>query len=135
MIRLFRKKKVWPKRLGSDLLHLVKRSRLFKITIVLSLLFLAGTWVLPILRIAPIGQEQMYIPLHYNVYMGIDRFGPWYHIFFLPMLGSVLLIVNVLFEAAFFQKEKMLSRFFALGTVFAEAALFFSMIFIVLLNL
>lgn len=135
MLRLFRKKRLPLKRLFKEVFYLIIHSRLFQITFLLSVLFLVGTWALPLWRLVPIGQEQVYIPLHYNIYFGTDRFGPWYQVFFLPGLGTVLLIVNTLFQAVFFKREKMLSRFFAIGTLFAEAILFLSMIFIVLLNI
>ena len=130
-----RKKKITFKHLFRDLRYLSKHSRLFRWTILLSLAFLFLTWLLPIWRIMPLAAEQPFIPLHYNIYFGIDRFGPWYNVFFLPVLGTLLLIVNVFFEAVFFQKEHVISKFFAIGTIFTESVLFISMLFIVLLNI
>ncbi|MBU1705572.1 hypothetical protein KKG19_02495, partial [Patescibacteria group bacterium] len=72
---------------------------------------------------------------HYNIYFGIDRFGPWYYIFVPAALGGTLLIINLIFQTAFFRRESVLSYFFAVATVFSEIMLFVAMIFIVLLNI
>ena len=34
------------------------------------------------------------IPLHYNIYFGIDSFGTWYQIFLMPLLGLVIIVLN-----------------------------------------
>jgi hypothetical protein len=135
MGRFFHRKKMSVKRFGKDFLHLIKTSRLFQVTTVLSFLFLVCIWILPLWRIMPLAAEQPFIPLHYNIYIGIDRFGPWYHTLWLPGLGTILLGANILFETFFFQRERLLSVFFMIGTVLAELCLLVSMALIVLLNL
>ena len=91
-------------------------------------------WFLPIWRIVPLAELKPFLPLHYNVYMGIDRFGPWYGAFVIPVLGTFLWIINSIFEALFFQKARVLSSFFAFGTVVTEGVLLVSLIFMILLN-
>lgn len=122
------------RRLRDDLIGLYRASSLYKWTTGLSVLFLALTLALPLWRLVPYLPEGQFIPLHYNIYFGVDRFGPWYHLFFLPALGAVLLIINIIFEALFFEREHVLSTFFAAATLFAEIVLFTAMVFIVLLN-
>jgi len=118
----------------SALVTLIRQSKTFRITCAISLLFLIAMWLLPIWRIVPLAEQKPFLPLHYNVYMGIDRFGPWYYAFFIPVLGTLLWIVNTVFEALFFQKARILSSFFAFGTVITECILFASLIFMILLN-
>ena|SRR3989339_495332 len=130
-----RRKKISPKHLLRDLHYLILHSQLFRWTTMGSLFCVSLVWILPIWRIIPLTEQQPYLPLHYNIYFGIDQFGPWYQVFFLPILGTILLLVNTCFEAVFFQKERIISTFFALGTVIAEGILFVSMLFIVLLNI
>lgn len=36
------------------------------------------------------------IPLHYNVYYGIDWFGPKYYLYLFPLLGTLWLLVGFL---------------------------------------
>lgn len=93
------------------------------------------TLALPIWRIVPIASEQNYIPLHYNIYFGVDKFGPWYSIFVLPILGFVFIVINIALQTHFALREKLLTRIFAASTVFLEMILFVAMVLIILLNI
>lgn len=115
--------------------ELMGASHLYRVTAILSLIFVILTIALPAWKILPRREELLFIPLHYNIYIGIDRFGPWYHAFIPAVLGATLLFVNVIFEAVFFRRERVLSLFFAVATVLAELVLFVSIVLTVLLNL
>ncbi len=123
-----------PRHFWIALVTLVRQSKTFRITSGISILFLLAMWLLPIWRIVPLAELKPFLPLHYNVYMGIDRFGPWYYAFMIPVLGTLLWIINSIFEALFFQKARVLSSFFAFGTVVTEGILLVSLIFMILLN-
>jgi hypothetical protein len=110
-------------------------SKLYRYTAIVSGTFVLLSFALPAWRIVPIAQSQPYLPLHYNIYFGIDRFGPWYFVFFPAALGAALLLVNLGFEAVFFRREHVLSKFFAVATVFSEVVLFIAVVLIVLLNI
>ncbi len=114
---------------------LMAASALYRRTAFVSAVLVLLAFVLPLWRIVPLAREQPFIPLHYNIYFGIDRFGPWYYVFAPAALGLALLLVNLVFEAVFFRRERVLSSFFAGATVFGEAVLFVSVVLIVLLNL
>lgn len=119
---------------GRSLRELLTGSAVYRRTAVLSALLVLATSLLPMWRIVPLAKNQPFIPLHYNIYLGVDNFGPWYAVFVLPGLGLALLLVNIIFEAVFFRREKVLSYFFAYATVFAELLLLAAMVLIVLLN-
>lgn len=54
--------------------------------------------------------------LHYNVVFGVDLVGAWWKIFFLPLAGLIIIVLN--FGAALYSRnsDKVISRMF---TVFA----------------
>lgn len=100
---------------------------------------------LPLWKLLPIVSDRPFIPLHYNIYLGIDRFGPWYQIFILPVIGGVILLLNLSLAAAFAEGE---TRMFQLGrsepvlsglllwlTPVLELILLASVVFTLLLNL
>ena len=116
------------------LIVLARQSRTFQVTCLISFLLLLFLWVLPLWRIVPLAAQKPFLPLHYNVLMGIDRFGPWYHVFIFPALGTLLFFLNTIFEALFYQKARVLSSFFAYGTLITEGLLLASLIFMMLLN-
>jgi len=112
-----------------------KNSKFYRWTTIISAGLVVLTGLIPFWKIIPNLQGAEFIPLHYNIYFGVDRFGPWYHLFFLPALGLIMLIVNILFEAAYVKREHVLSFFFAVTTLIVETILFGSMILITLINL
>ena len=115
--------------------NLLRSSALYRRTAVASGILLVLTIALPVWRILPMAGQKPFIPLHYNVYVGVDAFGPWYDIFVLPVLGAALLVVNLIFQAVFFERERVLSAFFAVATLVTELVLLVAMVLIVLLNL
>ena len=121
--------------LRKDFKDLLKTSKLYRRTTIVSGVLLSLTLALPAWRILPIASTTPFIPLHYNVYMGIDESGPWQQVFVLPAIGFVLLLVNTIFQVFLHKREKVLSTFFAIATVASEAILLVSMVLIVLLNL
>ena len=113
---------------------LFKNSKFYRRMTFASVVLAVLTLILPIWRLIPNLGDVSYIPLHYNIYYGIDRFGPWYYIFILPALGFLFLLINIIFESIFVKREFILSLFFAVTTIVVEATLLGSMILIVLLN-
>ncbi|TAK03831.1 hypothetical protein EPO34_01575 [Patescibacteria group bacterium] len=122
-------------RIAGSFADLVRSSSVYRRTMIASVLLVAATLALPAWKIVPMRVSEPFIPLHYNVYIGIDRFGPWYYAFIPGVLGATLLVVNTVFQAVFYRRERMLSTFFAVATVFAEGMLCVAMVLTVLLNL
>ncbi len=100
----------------------------------LSILFLAATIALPVWRILPLAAETPFIALHYNIYLGVDRLGSIYQIFFLPALGTFFLLLNLLIQARSYRTQKTLALFFAAATPCVEFILLVAMVLIVLIN-
>ncbi len=123
------------KRLFKSFLTLIKEEKMHRRTLILSVIFLVITVALPIWRIIPLAADQPFLPLHYNIYFGVDRFGPWWHVFIPSIIGGVLFIVNLVFETVFHRHEKLLSHFFAIGSVMISFTLMVATALIVLLNI
>ena len=123
------------RKLLADARRLFRLHPYFKYVALASLVLLVLVWALPLWKILPIIGNEPFLSLHYNVYFGVDYIGPWYHIFMLPVIGLVLFIINFIFEVVYFEREKILSYFFATSTVFVELILFVAMTLIVLLNI
>lgn len=91
--------------------------------------------IAPVLRLLPTAEGGKYIPLHYNVFFGVDKFGPWYMVFQLPLFGFLIIIINSLFSFRFFEKEKVLSIFLIAAALLFQVMLLVAMYFVILLNL
>ena len=108
------------------------QSALVRWTTAISALFLIATTLLPVWRILPLAAEAPFIALHYNIYLGVDRFGSVYRIFFLPALGTFFLLVNLLIQARSFRTQKTLALFFTAATPCVQFILFVAMVLIVI---
>ncbi len=109
-------------------------SKFYRWTAIVSAGLVVLTTLLPFWKIIPNLHGADYIPLHYNIYFGVDKFGPWYYIFALPALGILMLLTNILFEAIYAKHEHVLSIFFAITTLLVETILLGSMVLITLIN-
>ncbi len=126
-------------------INFLRSSSLAKWIVVLSLLMIGLMVALPLWRLLPVVQENPYIPLHYNIYLGVDRFGPWFHVFILPALGFIFLVTNLMLAAAFAGREDsvfgkkrtepVLSRFFLYMTPVLEFIFLVGLSLTLLLNL
>lgn len=71
-----------------------------------SLLLNISLWILLYLRIKP---SQYPIPLHFNVYFGIDVIDKWQNIFVMPALGLLFTFINFIIGGMTFKHERIIS--------------------------
>jgi hypothetical protein len=117
------------------LYEMLCQSRPMQWSAAISLLLLAAMFALPAWRLVPLSDQSPFIALHYNVYLGVDRFGSLWRLFLLPLLGLLFLIANLSIQARFFRHQKTLALFFAGATPLLQFVLFVAMTLIVLINL
>lgn len=123
----------------------LRNHRVARVIAGVSVLLLVAMVGLPLWRLAPIVETNPFIPLHYNIFLGVDRFGPWYEVFILPVLGIVILILNFALAALYSverqtlfglkTREPLLAIFLLWTTLAIEVILFAGMVFTLLLNL
>jgi hypothetical protein len=75
------------------------------------------------------------IPLHYNVFLGIDLIGQWYHAFILPLIGLVVVIVNFILAFALYSKKILISYFLSFTSLLTQLILIVASLLIILINL
>lgn len=85
-----------------------------------------GLWVFFLLNVLP--QEQN-VPLHYNIYFGIDLIGPWWYRFGFPVAGAVVFFVNTIFSVLLESRERVTSHFLAVGNALVQGLLFLAAYF------
>ncbi len=88
-------------------------------------------WVFFVMKIQPTDAP---IPLHYNIYFGVDYIDMWYKVYVLPLFGILVGLINCFFIYWFYLKEKLLSYFLAVNTVFVHIFLFMGTYLIIWLN-
>lgn len=53
------------------------------------------------------------IPLHYTITFGIDRIGPWYSAFILPLSGTIMLLLNIALASLTVEHQRVTAMFIA----------------------
>lgn len=113
----------------------IKNDKIIKIPFLFSILLNIVNWGLIYYRFTRFlaGQTESII-LHYNIYFGIDEIGNWTNIYYLPLIGIIILSVNLLGGYLFYQKDKLLSYFFLGSALFAQILLILATFFIIVVN-
>lgn len=128
------------------LLHLLSRARmrLIKIsrsltlkdpviwgTLVVSLMFNGVLWVW---LLSEIPRPSYPIPLHANIYFGVDYIDSWYKALFLPAFGLWVIVTNFFITYLLYLKERLLSYFCTTMTLLVHIFLLLAAYRIILLN-
>lgn len=74
------------------------------------------------------------IPLHYNVYFGIDLIGNWYQLLIIPLFGFLIICLNNILAAFLYLKDKLMAYFLVGTALFVQIILFLATLAIVWLN-
>lgn len=100
----------------------------------LTVALLALSWVVPAWRLAPLVEMGSVVPLHYNIYFGVDLVGNWRLVYFLPGFATVVFIVNSIVAFKERNESKVLSDMLSV-TYFAVAMfVVVAMFFVLLIN-
>lgn len=129
---LFQKFKLFFKR------KLVEKNRdFFKNPIIFWILMMSilsnlANWTVLALFIKPVDKT---IILHYNVYFGVDSIGHWAQAYYLPAIGLVLLIINLILAGYFYlRKDRMASHILMITALMAQLSLLIASASLILIN-
>ena len=99
------------------------------------LVFWAAGLGLILWRVMPSAYGREIVPLHYNVHVGIDTFGPWWMLFMVPVMGLAFACLNAIAARIFARRAPALSIAFWITTAAIAPFLFLACASIVLLNI
>ena len=77
-------------------------------------------------------EEQIF--LHYNALFGVDLIGSWYKIYYLPVSGLLIIIVNTILGWILYRKSKSIGYIAGGISVFLQIIIFIASYLLVLLN-
>lgn len=107
------------------------RNRFLSMAVLLGVLFNIMTWLLLAYHTNVFPGT---MPLHYNIYYGIDSYGPWFYIFIMPVVGLVVLISNILLSLFVLRQEKALSYLLVGSAGFIQLIILISAFTVVAIN-
>lgn len=86
-------------------------------------------------RIIPLVHGRDSVPLHYNIYVGIDAFGPWWMLCIIPALSLAFAIFNGIFAKTFLKRRPMLAITLWSATLFVGILALLALVRIILINI
>lgn len=86
-------------------------------------------------QLFPAVQGEEVVPLHYNIHFGVDQVGPWWRLFVPSGIAFILTLVNALYAAHAWQRERVLAFVFTATSLLLNVFVLLHVVFIVLLNL
>jgi len=113
------------------LFNLYSQDRFIKINFFFSILANFGLWLVLAWWIRSFPEL---MPLHYNIYFGIDLFGPWYEILISPLLGLIFFLINFFISSLIYRQEKILSYFLVATSSFVQIIFILAITFIIFIN-
>ena len=116
-----------------------RKNKLILIPFILATLFNLTIWSLIYFKFRPyvynLPDDQSFIPLHYNLYLGIDKFGHWQKIFYLPLTGFIFLLINAFIAQFVYNKKEILSYFVSILSALMQIIILVATVFIILINI
>lgn len=109
---------------------LIKDKVIF-LSVIAILLINFATWM----NLFRIKKADGLIPLHYNIYFGIDYMGEWYKIFTLPIIGLIIFSVNLFISIFVYFKDKFISYILLVSAILIQIILFLSSLAVVWINI
>ena len=97
------------------------RDKFSTITLSTSVLFNIGIWLFLFFKMEP---SEYPVPIHFNIYFGIDVVEYYYQAFIIPVVGIVVILVNLFFAFYLYEKEKFIAQFLAGSSLFIQILLF-----------
>ncbi len=80
----------------------------------------AAQWLFLAVKVKPHTDP---IPIHYTITFGIDRIGPWYTAFLLPLSGTVMLGINIVLASLTVEHQRVTAMFIAWLSLLMQLAL------------
>lgn len=77
-------------------------------------------WLYLIVKVKPQSDP---IPLHYTIAFGIDRIGPWYSAFLLPISGTFILVMNFVLLSVISEHQRVSVQLIVALTLIMEMTL------------
>lgn len=115
-----------------------RKNKIILVCIILGFAINLVIWAFLIFKFRPIAlanPENAILPLHYNIYWGIDLFGAWYQAFIMPIIGLAIWLMNFVLAIYLYSKKIMASYFFVISAVVAQLFLLTSTLLVILINI
>lgn len=123
------------KRIKNELLNVIKnkfwKDKFSMFILLTNIFFNISIWLFLIFKLKP---SEYPVPLHFNIYFGIDVIDKWTQAFMVPSIGLVVILINLVLSYLVFSKEKFVAQFLLASSLFVQVLLFLAGISIVVIR-
>ena len=112
-------------------IKLYLKNRFNFIALVLSVSLNLANWLWLITQIRP--QAEL-IFLHYNILFGVDYVGEWWKVYYVPLTGLIIILINFIVGWFLFNKDKFVAILLNIASILSQAFLFIAAALLVFLN-
>ncbi len=96
-----------------------------------ALFFNILSWVFLIYFIKPSAYP---LPLHYNIYFGVDLIGAYSRIFTLPLVGFLIILMNFILAFWFYLKDRLVSYILLLTSSVVQIFILIGVVSLIYIN-
>ncbi|PIU01866.1 hypothetical protein COT68_00940 [bacterium (Candidatus Torokbacteria) CG09_land_8_20_14_0_10_42_11] len=89
------------------------------------------TWIILARFIKP---SEYPIPLHYNIYFGIDLIGPYSRVFSLPLISLFILVMNFILAFWFYPKDRLVAYILLLAAAVTQIFVLIGAVSLIYIN-
>ena len=123
------------KKIKKELLNITKnkfwRDKTSMFVLLTNVLLNIVIWLFLVFRLEP---SEYPVPLHFNIYFGIDVIDKWSQAFIIPGIGLIVILINLVLAYLVFSKEKFVAQFLLSSSLFVQILLFLAGIGIVVIR-
>ncbi|MBU1119418.1 hypothetical protein KKH43_06060 [Patescibacteria group bacterium] len=70
------------------------------------------------------------LPLHYNIYQGIDLVDVWSRLYLIPIIGAAIIIINYALSTVIYKKDVFIASFLNITSVLVQVILVIALLWI-----
>lgn len=113
---------------------LILKDWLSRALLITSLVLNLAVWAFLYLKFFPLRTAEGVLPLHYNIYFGIDFVGAWYEILIMPLVGIFFIAINFFLADIIYLRDKVTGYFLIGAAAFSQVLLLLAAYAIIMLN-
>lgn len=113
---------------------LIFKDWLSRALLIASLALNLAVWAFLYLKFFPLRTAEGVLPLHYNIYFGIDFVGAWYEILIIPLVGIFFIIVNFILADIIYLRDKVAGYFLIGAAALSQILLLLAAYAIIMIN-
>lgn len=92
---------------------LIFKDRFFQVVFGIAIIINIINLIVIFWKFPPPNNPEKLLPLHYNIYFGIDFVGEWRTIFIIPAVGFFFTVINFILADIIYVRDKVIGYFLA----------------------